>query len=179
MKQSSLPPTVKEPQDQLLCSSTARVTPPSSVTAAPNDTLCFITQPFAVNAAITERKVYPAPSAELDRADAGSSGRRAGPSSCRATTSHAGFSRGRPLAPDFSGRILPESNAAVAATLPLLFLIILQTPLRHDTDLRAVSSSVLCRPVCCCMLPPSTRAANTCLQPHMYTVYSITISLRA
>lgn len=31
MKQSSFPPTVKEPQDQLLCSSTAGVTPPSSV----------------------------------------------------------------------------------------------------------------------------------------------------
>lgn len=31
MKQSSFLPTVKEPQDQLLCSSTAEVTPPSSV----------------------------------------------------------------------------------------------------------------------------------------------------
>lgn len=82
MKQSSLPPTVKEPQDQLLCSSTARVTPPSSVPAAPNDTLCFITQPLTVNSAITDRKVYPAPSAMLEKVDAGSS-QRVGWRSCR------------------------------------------------------------------------------------------------
>lgn len=38
MKQSYFPPTVKEPQDQLLCSSTAEVTPPSSVL------LCLLSQ---------------------------------------------------------------------------------------------------------------------------------------
>lgn len=48
MKQSSSPSAVKEPQDQLMSSPTAEVTPPSSVLMLWNDTVCFIIRPFAV-----------------------------------------------------------------------------------------------------------------------------------
>lgn len=52
MKQSSFPPTVKEPQDQLLCSSTAGVTPPSSVLSSLLSQMTwfvFLIEPFFVS----------------------------------------------------------------------------------------------------------------------------------
>lgn len=72
MKQSSFPPTVKEPQDQLLCSSTAGVTPPSSVLSSLLSQMTWFVFLFFVfksslfllvctmNTAITDRKVYTA-----------------------------------------------------------------------------------------------------------------------
>lgn len=68
MKQSSFPPTVKEPQDQLLCSSTAGVTPPSSVLSSLLSQMTwfvfFKSSLFllvcTMNTAITDRKVYTA-----------------------------------------------------------------------------------------------------------------------